>query len=527
MALFAAFWLGGPRAVGQETTDAYWDVSADAIQTYYQTGVPHVDEFGALRDAYEPGVSFLPIGIHGVDICRSSVTLDWSPYAGPTSIDSDGDGAPNWTWNGAYELAVDLVDVPQSEPPFPSTPDRVRLHSGQYGVTTVFLNALPVGERLYWAVAPSPALAYLLSGGAMLEQGELGPLACPADEMHDPNVVQTLADGGFNFAVIDDHPAPLIGLKEAARIEGFKFVIAANKVSAFCQYRFTENLFASSRAAPQGQGYSEDTANIFGWLTEDEPLGHSVSLLAPCVAEPGCSDTNMDTALERLRRKYEDHRATSQLIYHVEAAPPPNFFNSPCDPGERWEESVQIGDVGNHDLYLKSAFVSLRSLRPIADSMTRQTDALVAQAVETGSQQKPSWFTAQGYTKLPTIPALFSPGFPTPQENQATIYTAIVHGATGFTYWILDGVWTRNVGQVGVRPSIPPRYPEQVAMQITPSEVRTAGEELWAGIAALNQELKDIEHILFAPTSANEYGVAVKAPAQPDLSPVHTMLKSA
>ena len=527
MLLFAAFWLASPRTEGQEPSDEYWDVSSDAIQTYYQAGVPHVDAFGNLRDVYEAGVSFLPIGIYGADVCRSAATIDWSPYIGPTSIDSDGDGVPNWTWNGTYELAVDLVDVPPSEPPFPSTPDRVRVHSGLYDITTVSLNTLPAGERLRWAVVPSPALAHLLSGGAILEQAEIGPLPCPADETHDPNVVQTLADGGFNFAVTTPHPATYIRLKEAAGIQDFKFVLDASKPSAFCQLLFTENLFASDQAVPPGQGYSEDAANIFGWLTEDEPLAWSVNALAACVPEPGCTDTNMDGALERLRRKYEEHRGTSQLIFHVEAAPPPISFTT-CDPGGKWEESVQIGDVGNHDLYLKDFTLPLTSLRPIADSMTRQTNALVAQAVQAGSHQKPSWFTAQAWTKMPAIvPTLVSPTFPTPQENQATIYTAIVHGATGITYWILDGVRTRDIGQVGVRPSIPTSYPEQLATQNAPPEYRTAGEELWAGIAALNQELKDIEHILFAPTSASEYQVAVKAPGQPDLAPVHTMLKLA
>ncbi len=466
------------------------------MQHFYYNGAPHTDHAGNVRTTYDTSGSYLqdsffPRGIFFPQPCLTSKFFSWPGYSG---------GDPEW--NGTYQL---FVNVGTSGQFFPPAPDRVLLFEpdplSPIVTTSATVSKLPAGTSLYYTVFPNPWAHFFFQ--PPLAQGQF-QLTCPSGDPDDPNVVATLANNGFNLGLVKDtsHPQPFIDLKTTAGIANFQFVIDARQ--SFIS-EFPDNLFYA-----QGYGQSPD---IYGWQTEDEPV-----LLAngPINPQNGCKYSAMATALDRITTKYNDHRSdTTQVIYHVEGAPAYFLENHGCDPGSIWEDSVRIGDVANHDYYIDLSGAPLSSVRPIADTVKRQTNAV--------QQLDPSWFTTQAFSSFDNT------GCRNEGETRASVYTAIVHGATGIWYF----AWDSFVVHAGIRPQgdIPVSYPEggDVATQFS---IGTC-EDQWDDIADVNSELAALEYAILAPTSTLKYRVSVSnagqlngpPPAAPT-SPVHTMLKS-
>jgi hypothetical protein len=481
---------GNPPA---SEADTWFEVTDEAVQTFYQDGVPHTDWAGGVTTTYQEGSSFFPLGIYYPELCRRQAWLAWEPFTG--SWDADGDGENDW--DGSYQLRIALADVPSSA----GLPQRALVHDRAYTTTQALPAQLPAGEELHWTVLPNPWSSY---PGEPIAEGDLN-LDCPPPpdgDVDDPNVIETLKESGFNLALPfrRNHPQPFLNLMREAGIEGFKVVVDAGEGEGGAG--FAEDLFASASAG--GQGYSEDP-DVYGWQVADEPL---LRAAIDAGGDP-CDPAVLQAALDRLERTYAQHKdATDQVIFHVEGAPRYFTENGACDPGPYWEASVRIGDAANHDNYVSD---DESSLEDIAASMTRQTNAV--------GEAKPSWFTTRAYSYE-------DDGFPSPARNRASVYTAIVHGATGIWQFIWDSFMSRftvDLRMVGVRPDIPESYDEAPGISAD-EELRTQGEALWDAIAELNHELAALEPALLSPTAPDgTYRVFVSDPA----SQVRTMLKQA
>jgi hypothetical protein len=479
LALAIGFLLGAGGT--QETAFAQdlIDVTDDAVQTFYQGGVPHTDGTGRVTTDYDPDTSFFPIGAYYPDPCHASINLSWPAYEG------GGKG-----WEPSYTVFVGIGEsfVPGDRMIVRQiTADENDLDGNP---TTAFVFALPTDTVYNYRVYPNlweDFEAYLPHA-----QGTFN-LECPPGDAEDPNIVATLADGGFNLAVIicHYHPQHFLNLKQAAGVEDFKFVIGAQNCTPLAgEEGFSEDLFRP--IAEGGQGYSQHP-DIYGWQTDDEPVHRN------------CDQETLDY----LTQMYDGHKdLTDQVIFHVEGAP----WYGWCP--QLFDESVNIGDVANHDGYL-GFFEPVMSVELIAYGMALQTNAV--------SESKPSWFTSQGWS--------YETGwFPRPW-NRAAVYTAIVHGATGIWYFIPDGPTARkSEGDheyhiVGFRPTIPASYPEANVGWGASEELQQDGAQFWIELVALNDELASLEPVLLQSTSTEAYEVFVTQKLN-SWSPIRTILKS-
>jgi hypothetical protein len=486
---------GPSRAPPARADDSWIDVTTDARQVFYQNGVPHTDQAGHPITTYTPGQSLFVRGMYYPQPCTVPHTYSWPAYTGNPDFNNDGVS----DWNGTYQLRVNLGASLK-------TGDRLQLKNTTVAGTSYQDNLVLADTDLFYQVFPNP---YSASSPAWAE-GTVN-IDCPANDLDDASLVATLAGGGFNRAsgLAPLHPQVLIDLKAAAlaaspgdlMVEDFAFVVDARE-GTYANYQgFPQQLFSSVSQGGQGYGQHPD---IYGWQLDDEPLISSVH------TTPSCDSAYLDGVLAQLREVYDRHkRQTDQVLFTVEGRP----TNVPamCGSFPQWDESVRIGDAGNHDHYLKRGAAPVTSVEPIAASMARQTRAL--------GEQEPSWFTEQAYS-------LGTYGFPTPDQMRAATYAAIVHGGTGVWYFMFDSWVARSVNVVGVRPSIPESYPERVifaGLRAT-SDIRQQGEALWRGITDVNTELAGLEPIILAPTSTRDYQVYVDA--QPNAwSPIRTMLK--
>lgn len=493
--------LGGVER--DPTAEALTRLATDPIQTFYQDGVPHTDWTGQPRLTYEENQSFFPIGMYYTEPCRVDHGVQWTAFADQSH--------PFWTEFENVETYEIFVNLGTSANAGEGRVAQYTVAATPGPMQSAIIDKLPADTDLYFLILPNPWLGFVLT--PPLAEGAFKTSPCPTTDVDDGNVVQTLSDGGFNLLVMPTqrlsfgaihHPQLYIDLKQKAGIENFKFV--ANAAAGIYPFDFTEELFWP---APEGQGYSA-SPDIYGWQIEDIPLSLGAQ------QEPTCSPANLQASVDRLTEKYEAHLdATDQVLFHTEVAPVSTYFA--CNVDSFWDQSAQLGDAANHDYFVNAweAGVPLPSLHPIAVSVGRQTIVV--------GEEKPSWFIVQAVSVRDN-------GFRTPKQTRATVYTAIIHGATGISYYVWDSFATRDIlggsrGLVGVRPTVPVSYPEQTSGFVPSQETIQKAEEAWRGITELNAELALLEPIILQKTSAEPYRVIVSEQANP-WAPIRTMLKS-
>lgn len=254
------------------------------------------------------------------------------------------------------------------------------------------------------------------------------------------------------------------------------------------------------------QTYKNDP-RVFGWWMDNEPLNRAV--VRGIDPQP-----NYD-ANDQVYQTYKGQ--TSQAFFITESVGP---ISNPL-----WDDFVNLGDAASIYYYPKFATLEpppnlpLQSLQEVADF----TQSMVAAV----NQVKPAWYTPQAWSG-----GLWK--YPTPEEERAQVYAAIVHGATGIFHFTWDNCDLRyfqadpTYSLAGLRPNLQSAMPNCPNGLTLSTDELNQGRALWDALDAtqdgINKELQTLEPIILSPTSAIDYEVFVNA-APISGSPVRTMLK--
>jgi hypothetical protein len=106
------------------------------------------------------------------------------------------------------------------------------------------------------------------------------------------------------------------------------------------------------------------------------------------------------------------------------------------------------------------------------------------------------------------------------------VYSAIVSGATGIAYFIMDSKGSRDGGVIGMTPRPKAKYPPEQRFVPTPAQM-VQGKALWEMATQINSELIELTPALLSPTLGDDapYKVQVQAKEPVTPTPLHCMLK--
>jgi len=133
--------------------------------------------------------------------------------------------------------------------------------------------------------------------------------------------------------------------------------------------------------------------------------------------------------------------------------------------------------------------------------------------------KKPVWLVVGAFESDTPPNSKFPFRYPTPMQLRGMVYTGIIHGATGITYY----AWDSNITRFGMAPDIRTEIPGRP--RATTTQAITA-KALWETAAAVNRELQELAPAILSPTVGDEVGyqVSFKGTAITP-SPLRTLLK--
>lgn len=181
-----------------------------------------------------------------------------------------------------------------------------------------------------------------------------------------------------------------------------------------------------------------------------------------------------------------------------------------------WDRVAGFGDATCHDVYrVYCSGLHRDGLIDIADVVGRSR-------LDVDGKQ-PCWFVPQAFEQR--NPGDFCWVLPTPNQYRATVYTAIIHGATGLITFALDSQNSREGNVVGISPNPPVRYSEGVSAD--PGQI-AASIALWSGIDAaqrgINAELLALREAILSATSTMNYRI-FSLPSSESANPVRALMK--
>jgi len=312
LVLFLAF-IGESYSTLADPGAPIINTTADAVQTFYQNGVPHIDASGNVRTSYDPAQSLLPNGLYNLTPCMVSQEFSWPAFSG-----DEPEG-----WDGRYRLTVNLGSQLDLSNAGGVVSDEVV--SG----TAETVDLLPAATSLYYAVE-------LAETDVRVAEGAFTSVDCPDPEYAEP--VATAADAGFNFAITRTAVDTLV-LADQAADSDLKLVPSLES---------TGYLFDTLKDDPV----------VFGWYLADEPL-----LWARLTgADPQAVYDNISLVCYVLCPQ------TSQVFFSTESA------SSYGDPF--WPQFLRLGDVGVHYNYPKSGPNPLVTLKDMAHILRNQATIL-------------------------------------------------------------------------------------------------------------------------------------------------------
>ncbi len=466
--VFSILGLDSDARAGDPTID----ITSEAVQTMYKSGVPHTNSRGAIRTQYGTD-SFFPIGLYG-------------PVPGAMGTFSG--GGFNATIAGFDSNLTTILSEAQS--------NNIK----------VVLNSQDMAH-----CAPVPANSTLLANNF-------------GTYKNNSNVI--------GWHLLDDTDA-CMGLKIVSwdRFGGSAPGWDSTNYVAYLNEGSTPNI-ATSMWHSADIVYGGSQMQVFltsAQLDPDKTYTWSVKLKgATTVINPTCVEAGLaycgtfSTSLQSVRDYINSGAAyggqTDQAIFHVDAGPLDNDWKT------RWQEAANIGDVSvhyNYPITSPNAFCGTGGFNSVGD-VAEITKLQTAQL----SGSKPSWFVMQDWA------GSFFCSFwrhPVRQEARAMAYASIVSGATGLFHFVYDSAGLRescSEGVIGISASTPISYPGK-CLNATSQQV-SESIALWNALASpsdgINKEIHSLEPILLSPTASEAYQVFVD---QRPISqtPVRTVLK--
>jgi len=312
-----------------------------------------------------------------------------------------------------------------------------------------------------------------------------------SDHPTDAAAIPALSAAGFNTA-LTTRSADVSSLLAQITDGSFKLIINEDLLPGehFISQpsTFDEELF---------QRYKDDPRVIAWWL-DDEPLHMAVR-----------SITTPEPSYDAIAQVYREHKSqTNQPFFITEAALQ--------DVGPWWERFLNLGDIASTYLYPKTV---------TWDGSWDDTADAVRSMVEAVDGDRPAWFVPQAWMGVDMWV------YPTPLEERAQVYTAIIHGATGLLHFAWDSctlrAWDGNI-YGGIRPDMEAAVPDCPNGGVIAEEEIAQATELWDSLDAskggINKEIEDLKPVILSPTSSQPYFVYVDADPRSQ-APVRTMMK--
>lgn len=235
----------------------------------------------------------------------------------------------------------------------------------------------------------------------------------------------------------------------------------------------------------------------------------------------------------QMQSQYKSFQAYRQSVHQILPDTPVFVTDTHAYTNEGYEKTwwpiwASGGDIVSQDNYpIRPVTTSLGKTNGISDHISLSSSVV--------GQNKPVWAMIGAFEW--TADAGFEFRFPSPVQLRAEVYTALIHGATGITYFGLDSYISRGGTVIGISPDprldnyTPPGTPGG-GITATPLQVQKS-LQIWNAVAATNLELEALTPVLLSPTiSASElaYSVQLSNLSAPDSSafapnPVRTMLK--
>lgn len=463
----AAISVDSGARVATTAGQASWiDVTADAVQTFYQEGVPHTDRAGNVRLTYDPSKSFFPIGIYYPQPCKVGEGFSWPPF--------EGDPA----WDGTYTLVINRGHTRETED---AEAVIVRRNEGTR-LGGIVIN-LPANTDLYYSVWPTGV-------PVTVAEGPFTSRPCPPQDADDPNFAETVGAAGFDLALVWD-PWVSIALKDgASNASELKLVIAALQGGTFRESVFEEFKGDDRSGHP----------DVYGWYMADEP--------------DFCEQSVCQERLDELKSVYQQHEdQTSEALFLT--AGPGCWWSS-----ERWwSEFIQVGDAACHANYPKFSSPFPATLDPFADRVGAQT--------ATVGEEKPSWVVLQAMAldRFPTPVEMRAMAYAAIVHGATGLWQFLWDSFVARNEGV---VGIRPDTPVSYPEAIGPKAavatPEQMAESVA------LWNSLDASQGGLNAELKTLEPVILSPTitSSDPYWLySVRVDRKPGhWSPIRTMFKS-
>ncbi len=236
--------------------------------------------------------------------------------------------------------------------------------------------------------------------------------------------------------------------------------------------------------APEQLREIKDHPRLFASIWFDEPIGH--------LEKPGVID---DLYAQFLDYKRESNAIAPDLAVFV------NDAAWIVPPATDWYAKFNTaGDVACHDNYMVTISSSC------TPSLSKASGGIPESNLFTtllNDESKPSWFIAgafEGGVQLEGFQP-FPFRFPSPLQLRASIYAALIHGATGIHYFILDGPMSRGGMVTGISPHPLQSYPGTPLPEATPAQQAQALAG-WDMAKSINAELEQLTPALLSPTAA-------------------------
>jgi hypothetical protein len=271
--------------------------------------------------------------------------------------------------------------------------------------------------------------------------------------------LKTLAEGGFNTMWPWPSGTPR-DLLEHGRTAGLQVVL---------MHPIPEDEIAKIKDHP----------NLFGNVWTDEPTGNFW----------GKDMEGQFKAFQEYKTKI--NRLAPNLPVFVNDVP---WITPPAT--EWWTKWNTAGDVSCHDNYPIKHSARTQTISAIADT--------VGLAVDVNRQKKPVWLIVGAFEQPGSGGATFR--FPTPMQLRASVYTGLIHGATGICYFTWDTYVCRDGNVIGMAPEPKVAYvpsPQQEGYThptpATPAQL-IAARSLWTMAIQVNREVRELTPSILSPT---------------------------